>query len=364
MLAYVLRMTGLVAAGQALAFTKLHTVRCDSACSLKVLSDAMSAVSVIIPTYNRCSQLGTALASAERAIQPLSGSEIVVVDDASADGTHALLSEYQGRAKTILHSERRGACAARNAGLAVAGGQFVKFLDSDDVLEPDSLAHEVEVAKASGADLVVSGWGTRRLGEGGAIEEGSATEWDAPDISSAVDAVLAGKAVPTSAALYDRELAARTLWSTRLAKLQDWDFFCRAALGARLIASNPRLAYWWQDHPGPRVSTSATLATNARAHHAILDGLRATLEERGDLTPARRARLAQYYYKELSILCRFDEAAFEAGVQRIRSLDPRFSPTAEEPRRYMRLLARMIGFKNAILLYTWSRSRLRGSNSD
>ena len=109
--------------------------------------------SVVIPTYNREGTLPRAIASV--LAQTAADIEIVVVDDGSTDNTAAVARAIDDPRVTYVGQPNRGVSAARNAGAAVATGEFLVFLDSDDELLPDAIA-TLEAA-AAGHDLVVSG---------------------------------------------------------------------------------------------------------------------------------------------------------------------------------------------------------------
>ena len=97
-------------------------------------------VSVIIPTYNRADLVRQALASVKA--QTYRDFEIVVVDDGGTDGTFEALAA--GRELRVLrHPGRRGVAAARNLGVAAARGEWLAFLDSDDLWLPDKLARQI-----------------------------------------------------------------------------------------------------------------------------------------------------------------------------------------------------------------------------
>lgn len=91
-------------------------------------------VSVIIGTYNQAVYLRESIDSITR--QTYQNIEIIVIDDASTDNTAEILAEYGDRIKTITHGTNSGLAGARNSGISVASGQWIKFHDSDDVLEP------------------------------------------------------------------------------------------------------------------------------------------------------------------------------------------------------------------------------------
>ena len=305
-------------------------------------------VSIIIPVYNRPGLILDAAASALSEGSRLS-CEVIVVDDASTDETWRVLSGLGDSIRAVRQPENGGQCAARNSGIALARGKYVKFLDSDDLLAPGHLAEEVACAESEGADIVVSGWTTRAT-------NGTIREWDAPRFEAIVDDVLAGRAVPTSAALYRTSQCTR--WDPALRKLDDWDFFCQNALRAARIATEPGSAYCMRDHSGSRQSGTSMLA-NALEHHAILRKIEAHLASGGLLTEARRRRLAQYYYKEMRVLSLFDREAFDGGMRHIFELDPRFRPVDEESQRWMRVAARVLGPRRAILIHSGTKKLVR-----
>lgn len=308
-----------------------------------------------MPVYNRAGMVGAAIDSALRASPDLA-IEVVVVDDASTDDSWATVLACDDHRVRPLRLERNGGqSVARNHGLDAARGKYVKFLDSDDALVEGHLDREVR-ALEDGAEIAVSGWCEDHGG-------GRSICFDPPVFDSIVDDVLGGRAVPTSAALYRRRSDWR--WDPGLRKLDDWDYFCQAALGANRIDTVPGAAYLMRSHGGER-ATDVSMLVNAREHHLILRKIEDRLEREGRLTEARKQRLAQYYYKELRVLCLHDEAAFEAALRHILALDPEFRPRAEERQRSMRVLARVLGVRTALRLHTaikriWLRARRKTS---
>ncbi len=98
----------------------------------------MPKVSVIIPTYNHAEYITEAIDSVLN--QTHKDFEIIVVDDGSTDNTKEVLKPYINTGKIIyFYQENKGLSAARNAGINIAKGIFLKFLDSDDILYPKQL---------------------------------------------------------------------------------------------------------------------------------------------------------------------------------------------------------------------------------
>lgn len=101
-------------------------------------------VSVVIPVYNAGRFLGAALDGV--LTQTVRDHEVIVIDDGSRDNTAAVVAEY-GRAVQYQWQENRGVSAARNAGIGLARGEYVAFLDADDVWLPTKLERQVEVLR-------------------------------------------------------------------------------------------------------------------------------------------------------------------------------------------------------------------------
>ena len=121
----------------------------------EIHSESTPAVSVIIPVYNAAKYINEALDSVFN--QTFTSHELIVINDGSPD-TEELerkLRAYSERIRYIKH-ENRGAAAARNAGLRVASGEFVAFLDADDRWYPTFLDEQMEFLRSSNADLVYS----------------------------------------------------------------------------------------------------------------------------------------------------------------------------------------------------------------
>jgi glycosyltransferase involved in cell wall biosynthesis len=101
-------------------------------------------VSVILPTYNRGWILTDAIDSV--LAQDYKDYELIVVDDGSTDNTRDILDTY-GQDIIVLRQANKGVSAARNRGIAEAGGQLVAFLDSDDLWLPRKLSRQVDFFK-------------------------------------------------------------------------------------------------------------------------------------------------------------------------------------------------------------------------
>ena len=110
------------------------------------------AISCIVPVFNGEQFLGEAIDSIlAQTHQP---GEVIVVDNGSMDRSAAIASSY-GDPVRVLHEDKRGPAAARNAGIRAAGLPFIAFLDADDLFHPEKLERQV-AHLGSRADLGIS----------------------------------------------------------------------------------------------------------------------------------------------------------------------------------------------------------------
>lgn len=111
-------------------------------------------LSYIVPVYNTLAWLKNCLDS----LLAHQGNDIefVLVDDGSTDGSSELLQHYANKDSRIrlIRQANKGLSAARNIGLANAGGQYILFVDSDDIVDSDAVSRMVETAEKEDADIV------------------------------------------------------------------------------------------------------------------------------------------------------------------------------------------------------------------
>ena len=112
-------------------------------------------VSIVVPCYNAKRFLAATLESAFTQTYP--NTEVIVIDDGSTDGAAELIRSYGDRVRAEF-GPNRGASAARNRGTALARGEFIQYLDADDVLTPGAIAHRIAALRQSGADVAYSDW--------------------------------------------------------------------------------------------------------------------------------------------------------------------------------------------------------------
>jgi glycosyltransferase involved in cell wall biosynthesis len=204
------------------------------------MSEAPSRVSVVIPTRNRwelLSRHGLASALAQEDVNV----EVVVVDDGSDDGSAQRLDELDDpRIHAVLRSERGGQAHALNDGIAAARGDWLAFLDDDDVWSPRKLRVQLDAAEAAGADFVYAPM-VAIDPEGQVIEAlPSPPPWEVRERLRKHNVLRSPSSVMARSELVRRVGG----FDERLNELTDWDFFLRLArAGKAAAADEPLVGY-------------------------------------------------------------------------------------------------------------------------
>lgn len=128
--------------------------------------DQDNLISVIVPVYNVEEYLPRCIDSI--LAQTYSNLEIILVDDGTKDNSNVICDEYAAKDSRIrvIHKENGGLSSARNAGIDVAKGEYIAFVDSDDWIEPDAYETMLTLALEENVKLVCAGRYDVRSGSG------------------------------------------------------------------------------------------------------------------------------------------------------------------------------------------------------
>lgn len=110
-------------------------------------------VSIIIPCFNTEKYIYECVQSVVS--QDYENIEIIVIDDGSTDSSISILKQFKGI--RIFTQPNSGACVARNLGISKSNGKYIKFLDSDDYLEPNVLSEQVACAEKADSNSIIYG---------------------------------------------------------------------------------------------------------------------------------------------------------------------------------------------------------------
>ena len=229
-------------------------------------------VSVVIPTRNREHLIADAVGNALD--QPGVRVEVVVVDDASDDGTAGVLGAIDDqRLRVVRRRERGRLAAARNSGIAAASGRCVAFLDDDDLWSPDKLRLQLAAVEASGAGFAY----------GGAVTVNDDLEplhlWRQPEPKDLLRELLVLNVLPAGASnVLARTALLRELggFDTALSHTTDWDMWIRLAR-ATSAASVPEVVVAYRLHEGQESRREQEMVAELEVLEAKFRALRAEL---------------------------------------------------------------------------------------
>jgi glycosyltransferase involved in cell wall biosynthesis len=318
-------------------------------------------VSVIIPTYNRSSLLAETLDSVVRqSYRPL---EVIVVDDGSSDDTREMMERWIGEHSSgaglrisFLRQPNSGAPAARNLGLIESRGEFIQFLDSDDLLAERKV--ELCVAALSEDARAQLAYGaTQAFGEEAGIDyPGLATN----DPLEVLEAACVRSVWTIMGPVYRRELCVQAgPWLENLSCWQDREY------ALRILARSPALCFVPEAMSfyrlGHGMNIGANWSRDERDLHSIWRGAEAAaqaIDEGCGFTPLMRERLARQFVNVGRLLGQLGHV--ESGRSALKRAEEvaQGSPYARTVAR-LRLLTTLAGFRltNRGLAL---RARLRG----
>lgn len=199
-------------------------------------------VSIIIPVYNAAEWLPETITSALEQTWP--EKELIIVDDGSTDNSLAIARSFEASNVKVIGQQNLGACTARNRALQEARGDYIQFLDADDLMAPDKLALQVKRLMREAPGIIAAAAWERfdRVPDGEKLPDVPFAEksfyGDRPNSYDwAVDAVGHKGMFPTHAWLCPREVIDTAgSWDESLLINQDGEYFNRVALASNGIA--------------------------------------------------------------------------------------------------------------------------------
>lgn len=262
-------------------------------------------VSIIVPCYNRAGIVEETLESAWR--QTYRPVELIVVDDGSTDNSVAVISEWIHRKNNecdrdfsikTISQENGGVSKARNTGLLACTGEYIQFVDSDDILHPEKLDIQVAALRQHKADFCVCN--IRYFIE--SIESDN-TIVDFFSRSHSFDDFPLAYPMHTNASLFKRSaIVAGGKWNTSLQVAEDFEFnFRLLCKGAKGIWLDQALVYV-RKHKGAERLQAASLRKRYRSMYHGLAEMEMEAVESGRCTKKMLRNLglrALMYYEHM-----------------------------------------------------------------
>jgi glycosyltransferase involved in cell wall biosynthesis len=213
-------------------------------------------VSILIPAYNAERWLADTIRSALG--QTWSRKEIIVVDDGSRDRTLSVARQFASMEVSVVSQTNQGAAAARNRALSLSQGDYIQWLDADDLLAPNKVAKQLETAAECQSQRVLfsSAWGAFMYRVSKAQFFPTPLWCDLSPIEWLLRKMGQNLHMQTATWLVSRELTeAAGLWDTRLSLDDDGEYFSRVVLASDAIRFIPDAKVFYRQPGFGRLSS-------------------------------------------------------------------------------------------------------------
>ena len=235
-------------------------------------------VSVLIPMYNAEAWIASTLRCVCSQTWP--HLEAIVVDDGSTDGSLEIAREFERAKVKVIHQENQGACAARNRALRYAQGDYIQYLDADDLMEADKIELQMErLATVSSRTVAAAPWARfyKEIGDGPHPPIPKVWPHENP-----IDWLIAERSgngmMPPLGWLTPRELVEEAgPWDESLLRNQDGEYFTRVLQHADQIVFCPEACVYYRSGLPNSVSgrrSPEAVRSSYRAARSIIQVMR------------------------------------------------------------------------------------------
>lgn len=295
-------------------------------------------VSVIIPAYNASKTIAKTLQSVFD--QDYKHVEIIVVNDGSTDTTEEVLSKYLDRI-TYVYQANAGVSVARNKGYSIANGEYIQYLDADDLLAKGKISIQIEALENNNADVAYGDWIKFTESEH-AFKE---LEIVSREIQGrAVIELITDFWAPLAALLYKRTITEKIgSWNLTLPIIQDARYALDAALNNATFIYTPGVMAYYRAHDSGSLSTKNKFGfmldcfENAKQIDAIWrKDYNADVEKQKAIIQVLRFCVTEF--------STHDKIKHKEAIDYILDIEPNYIP---ENSRGMRAMSKLIGYRNA-----------------
>jgi glycosyltransferase involved in cell wall biosynthesis len=212
-------------------------------------------VSILIPAYNAQSWIAETIRSALGQTWP--SKEVIVVEDGSTDHTLRIAKQFEVKGVRVVTQPNQGASAARNTAFSLSRGDYIQWLDADDLLSPQKVTHQIEQAALAKDPWILfsSPWGAFRYRPSKAKFIPSSLSLDLAPTEWLIRKWEEHLHVQTATWLVSRELTeAAGPWDTRLLVDDDGEYFSRVIDRSSAIRFIPQSRVYYRITPSSRLS--------------------------------------------------------------------------------------------------------------
>jgi glycosyltransferase involved in cell wall biosynthesis len=309
-------------------------------------------VSILIPTFNAAPWLAKTLESA--LTQTWGHLEVIVVDDGSTDDSLSIAKSFSCERLRLISQPNSGSAAARNTALKAAKGDYLQYLDADDLFSPDKIRAQLMTLEACPPETL-GVTGTIYFQDGQAPEAGNKAEgWPMIDSDNTVEWLIGlyggndghGSMVHPGAWLIPRGIAeAAGYWCDELSCIDDGEYFSRVVLASKRIRVTSGVFSLYRKHAVRQfnLSNAKTRAVLLGTMHS-LDRMSAQLLSRTTDPRAKRG-LARLYVERAISSYPYCVEASDHGLLKAKELYPAF--VVPSLKGWSEVIRKLLGWKLA-----------------
>lgn len=241
-------------------------------------------VSIIIPVYNSENYFENTIDAVLN--QTYSALEIILVNDGSTDNSLNLIKRYKNNCKVkIIDQPNKGAAAARNTGYKNSTGTYIKFLDADDIINPEMIDEQVKLAIENPNDLISSKWGRFYNNDLNTFKLSPEECWQSlPSIDWLCSSwkYTNSTTVPGIFLIPRKIVELAGLWNENLSLLDDTEYFARTILAAKNVTFSEKSTLYYRSGLQHSLSGLKSIVAYQSAFEAYSGLIKVLLAARND----------------------------------------------------------------------------------
>ncbi len=322
-------------------------------------------VSIIIPCFNAQRWLAEAIDSCLE--QTYRRIEIIVIDDCSTDDSMEIIKSYGDKIIWERLTEKRNGSYARNRGLALSKGEYIQFLDADDLILPKKIERQVNFLEETGADVVYGDWRYQGHQDDEVI---FLDQIEKPGTQTDILQSLLENWWTAVASLFYRRTAVEKSggWDESLSAAQDRDFFISIVMSGAKVVYQPGCYSIYRRYGNVTVST-ASKPRWVENHFNVLQKVEKRLSQQNKQIPINyRRALAQGYFELARDYIYIDYSQYLLLLNKSLTLCPDFKHKSS--RTIYNLVQNIFGFRlseqlfhRILLLQAFINSKIDASTS-
>ena len=304
-------------------------------------------VSILIPSYNSEKWIKSTIESALS--QTWKNKEVIIVDDGSTDNTYNIIKQYESKILKVITQSNSGACVARNNAFSNAQGDFIQWIDADDILAPDKIELQLANIDQSPQTRILhsSAFGLFYFRVKKAKFRRNPLWQDLSPKNWIMTQMVKGYWMFPPVWLVSRKLSELAgPWDERLKLNQDGEYFCRVVASSEFVKFHPKAHSYYRK--GNVSSISSTRAGKSLESLALSKSLCVDHLLNLENSEITRKACINYLQSNISLPDDVESPAIEANRNRIIELGGSIVPPTKTKK--FNIIKKIIGMKTALLL--------------